>query len=458
MTQPTSLAIILAAGKGTRMKSALPKVLHKLAGAPMIAHVLSAAHAAGIGKTALVVGPGMEEVAQAATALDPKLEVFVQPEQQGTADAVKAARQAFEDFKGHVLILYGDTPLLRSETLKAVAAELSSGADLVAIGFEAENPTGYGRLLLDDRGRLAAIREEKDASDEERALTLCNSGIMGFRSAKTLLGLLGRIGKNNAKGEFYLTDAVALASGDRLETRIVLSSGAEVLGINSRAELAEAESAMQQRLRARVMAEGVTLIAPETVFLSHDTKIGKDVLIEPHVVIGERVTVADGATIRAFSHLDGARIGEGATVGPFARLRPGANLARGAHIGNFVEIKQAEIAEGAKVNHLTYIGDASVGARANIGAGTITCNYDGFAKHRTEIGADAFIGSNSSLVAPVKIGEGAYIGSGSVISKDVEADALALTRAPQEQRKGWAARVREQRRRDKAKGSGNKGT
>ena len=253
---------------------------------------------------------------------------------------------------------------------------------------------------------------------------------MGFRSAKTLLGLLGRIGKNNAKGEFYLTDAVALASGDRLETRIVLSSGAEVLGVNSRAELAEAESAMQQRLRARVMAEGVTLIAPETVFLSHDTKIGKDVLIEPHVVIGERVTIADGATIRAFSHLDGARIGEGATVGPFARLRPGANLARGAHIGNFVEIKQAEIAEGAKVNHLTYIGDASVGARANIGAGTITCNYDGFAKHRTEIGADAFIGSNSSLVAPVKIGEGAYIGSGSVISKDVEADALALTRAP----------------------------
>jgi bifunctional UDP-N-acetylglucosamine pyrophosphorylase/glucosamine-1-phosphate N-acetyltransferase len=400
----------------------------------------------------------MEEVAQAATALDPKLEVFVQPEQQGTADAVKAARQALEDFKGHVLILYGDTPLLRPETLKAVGAELASGADLVVIGFEAANPTGYGRLLLDDRGRLAAIREEKDASDEERALTLCNSGIMGFRSAKTLLGLLGRIGKNNAKGEFYLTDAVALASGDRLETRIVLSSGAEVLGVNSRAELAEAEAAMQQRLRARVMAEGATLIAPETVFLSHDTKIGKDVLIEPHVVIGERVTIADGATIRAFSHLDGARIGEGATVGPFARLRPGADLARNAHVGNFVEIKQAEIAEGAKVNHLTYIGDASVGARANIGAGTITCNYDGFAKHKTEIGADAFIGSNSSLVAPVKIGEGAYIGSGSVIAKDVEADALALTRAPQEERKGWAARMRERRGRNKAKDGGNKGT
>jgi bifunctional UDP-N-acetylglucosamine pyrophosphorylase/glucosamine-1-phosphate N-acetyltransferase len=458
MTQSSSLAIILAAGKGARMKSALPKVLHKLAGAPMIAHVLRAAHAAGIARTALVVGPGMEDVAQAAAALDAKLQVFVQPEQQGTADAVKAARQAFEDFKGHVLILYGDTPLLRPETLNAVSAELDAGADLVVIGFTAENPTGYGRLLLDDRGRLTAIREEKDASDEERALSLCNSGIMGFRSSKTLLDLLGRIGKNNAKGEFYLTDAVALASGDRLEARIVLSSGAEVLGVNSRAELAEAEAAMQQRLRARVMAEGATLIAPETVFLSHDTKIGKDVLVEPHVVIGERVTIADGATVRAFSHLEGARIGEGATVGPFARLRPGAELGKGAHIGNFVEIKQAEIAEGAKVNHLTYIGDASIGARANIGAGTITCNYDGFAKHKTEIGAGAFIGSNSSLVAPVKIGEGAYIGSGSVISKDVAPDALALTRAPQEERKGWAARVRERRGRNKAKDGRNKGT
>ncbi|MGE5260227.1 MAG: bifunctional UDP-N-acetylglucosamine diphosphorylase/glucosamine-1-phosphate N-acetyltransferase GlmU [Actinomycetota bacterium] len=456
MTPPASLAIILAAGKGTRLKSAIPKVLHKLAGAPMLAHVLATAHASGIGRLALVVGPGMDDVAKAATAPDQKLQVFIQPEQQGTADAVKAARPAFEDFKGHVLILYGDTPLLRPETLKAVGAELNAGADLVVIGFEAENPTGYGRLLLDERGRLMAIREEKDASDQERALTLCNSGIMGFRSAKTLLGLLARIGKNNAKGEFYLTDAVALASGDKLEARIVLGSGSEVLGVNSRAELAEAEAALQQRLRARIMAEGATLIAPETVFVSHDTKIGKDVLIEPHVIIGQRVTIADGAIIKSFSYMEDARIGEGATVGPFARLRPGADLARGAHIGNFVEIKQSEIAEGAKVNHLTYIGNASVGARANIGAGTITCNYDGFAKHKTEIGAGAFIGSNSSLVAPVKIGEGAYIGSGSVISKDVEADALALSRAPQEERKGWAARARAQR--GKAKDSGNKGT
>jgi len=458
MTQSPSLGIILAAGKGTRMKSAVPKVLHKLAGAPMIAHVLGATQAAGIGKTALVVGPGMEDVAQAASGLEPKIQIYIQPAQQGTADAVKAARQAFEDIAGHVLILYGDTPLLRPETLKAVGAELAAGADLVVIGFEAENPTGYGRLLLDDRGRLVAIREEKDASDEERALTLCNSGIMGFRSSKTLLGLLGRIGKNKAKGEFYLTDAVALAAGDRLEARIVLASGAEVLGVNSRAELAEAETAMQQRLRARVMADGATLIAPDTVFLSHDTKIGKDVLIEPHVVIGVRVTIADRAIIKAFSYMEDARIGEGASVGPFARLRPGADLAKNSHIGNFVEIKQSEIAEGAKVNHLTYIGNASVGARANVGAGTVTCNYDGFGKYKTEIGAGAFIGSNSSLVAPVKIGEGAYIGSGSVISKDVEADALALSRAPQEERKGWAARARERHGRGKAKDDGNKGT
>ncbi len=458
MTEILSLAIILAAGKGTRMKSALPKVLHKLAGAPMIAHVVKTAEASGIAKLALVVGPGMDDVAQAATALNPRLQIFMQPEQKGTADAVKAARSAVEDFTGHVLVLYGDTPLLRPETLNAVQAELAAGADLVVIGFEAGNPTGYGRLLLDDRGRLIAIREEKDASDEERAFTLCNSGIMGFRSGKTLLDLLGRIGKNNAKGEFYLTDAVALAAGDKLETRIVLSSGAEVLGVNSRAELAEAEAAIQRRLRALAMAGGATMIAPETVFLSHDTKIGKDVLIEPNVFIGEGVTIADGAVIRAFSHLEGANIGEGATVGPFARLRPGAELAENAHIGNFVEIKKAEIGEGAKVNHLTYIGDASIGAHANIGAGTITCNYDGFAKYRTEIGAGAFVGSNSSLVAPVKIGERAFIGSGSVITKDVEPDALALTRVPQEERKGWARRVREERGGKSAKDRGNKGT
>jgi bifunctional UDP-N-acetylglucosamine pyrophosphorylase / glucosamine-1-phosphate N-acetyltransferase len=457
MTDTSALAILLAAGKGVRMKSERPKVLHRLAGATLLAHVLQAAKAAGLARLAVVIGPDMEQVGAAATALDPKLEVVVQPEQLGTADAVKAARRAFEEFPGQVLILYGDTPLLRPETIGKVRAALESGADLVVIGFETENPAGYGRLLLDDRGQLVGIREEKDASAEERALTLCNSGIMGFRSGKTLLALLGRIGNDNANGEFYLTDAVALARSDRLETRMVESNAAEVLGVNSRAELAEAEGLMQQRLRAAIMANGATLVAPETVFLSHDTRVGKDVVIEPHVVIGERVVIEDGATIKGFCYIEGARIGARAVVGPFARLRPGTSLATEAHVGNFVEIKEAEIGEGAKVNHLTYIGDASVGARANVGAGTITCNYDGFDKHRTEIGADAFIGSNSSLVAPVKIGQGAYVGSGSVIVKDVAADALALTRSPQEESPGWAAKARERRGR-KPKTSGNKRT
>jgi bifunctional UDP-N-acetylglucosamine pyrophosphorylase/glucosamine-1-phosphate N-acetyltransferase len=457
MTDTPALAIILAAGKGTRMKSERPKVLHGLAGATLLAHVLEVAKSAGLGRLAVVVGPGMDEVGDAARTADPKIDVVVQAEQLGTADAVKAARPSFEDFAGQVLILYGDTPLLRPETIGKVRAELASGADLVVIGFETETPTGYGRLLLDERGGLAAIREEKDASPEERALKLCNSGIIGFRSGKTLLGLLGRIGNDNAKKEFYLTDAVALARGDRLEARMVKCDSEEVLGVNSRAELAEAEALMQKRLRATAMAGGATLIAPETVFLSLDTRIGKDVTIEPHVVIGERVVIEDGATVKAFCHIVGAKIGAGATVGPFARLRPGASLAADAHVGNFVEIKQAEIGEGAKVNHLTYIGDASVGPGANVGAGTITCNYDGFDKHRTEIGAGAFIGSNSSLVAPVKIGEGAYVGSGSVISKDVAPDALALTRSEQEERPGWAAKVRERRGRKPTSG-GNKRT
>jgi bifunctional UDP-N-acetylglucosamine pyrophosphorylase/glucosamine-1-phosphate N-acetyltransferase len=456
MTDTPALAIILAAGKGTRMKSTLPKVMHRIAGASLLAHVFAVVGKAGIGRACLVVAPGMDEVAATARELDPDIELFVQTEQQGTADAVKAARPALETFSGQVIVLYGDTPLLKPETLKAVRTELRGGADLVVIGFETEQPTGYGRLLLDQNARLTGIREEKDANAAERALTLCNSGIMGFRSAKTLLGLLDRIDSDNAKGEFYLTDAVALASGDRLEARMVKSDSEEVLGVNSRSELGAAETLMQRRLRADAMANGATLIAPETVFFSHDTQIGKDVVIEPHVVFGPRVVVEDGVSIRAFCHIEGAHIGRGATVGPFARLRPGAALAAEAHVGNFVEIKQAEIGEGAKVNHLTYIGDASVGARANVGAGTITCNYDGFAKHRTEIGADAFIGSNSSLVAPVKIGEGAYVGSGSVISQDVPPDALSLTRSPQEERPGWAAKMRE--RRGRKSDGGNKGT
>ena len=457
MTNSSALAIVLAAGKGTRMKSERPKVLHHLAGAPLLFHALWTAKVAGLDRLAVVVGPGMDDVAATAVNLDPELEVFVQEEQLGTADAVKAARDAIEAFSGQVLILYGDTPLLRAETIGRISAELDAGADLAVIGFETENPTGYGRLLLDERGKLIGIREEKDASEAERALKLCNSGIMGFHSSKILLDLLGRIGNDNAKKEFYLTDAVALARAGGLEARMVAADEGEVLGVNSRAELAAAEAVMQARLRDAAMANGATLVAPETVFLSYDTEIGRDVVIEPHVVIGEGVRIEDGATIKSFCYMQFSRIGEGATVGPFARLRPGADLANDAHVGNFVEIKQSEIGEGAKVNHLTYIGDTSVGPRANVGAGTITCNYDGFAKHRTEIGAGAFIGSNSSLVAPVKIGEGAYIGSGSVISKDVAPDALALSRSPQEERPGWAAKMRERRNR-KPKDSGNKGT
>ena len=442
MTHKPVLAIVLAAGKGTRMKSDIPKVMHEIAGAPLLVHVLAAAKAASIDETCVVVGSGMEEVASAARSVDSGLPVFVQAEQRGTADAVKAAQAAFAGFGGAVMVLYGDTPLLRAETIDRLRRELADGADIVAIGFEASDPTGYGRLLLDERGRLIGIREHKDASEQERALTLCNSGIMGFGSIKTLADLVSRIGNANAKGEFYLTDAVELAHAGALDTRMLRADADEVLGVNSRAELAEAEAAMQRRLRDKIMAEGATLLAPETVFLSHDTKVGKDVVIEPNVIIGPGVVIEDNATIRGFCHFVGARIGTNAEVGPFARLRPGAELGTNTKVGNFVEIKKSEIAEGAKVNHLTYIGDASVGARVNIGAGTITCNYDGIAKHRTEIGAGAFIGSNSSLVAPIKIGEGAYIGSGSVISKDVPADALALTRAPQEERLGWATRFR----------------
>jgi bifunctional UDP-N-acetylglucosamine pyrophosphorylase/glucosamine-1-phosphate N-acetyltransferase len=449
MTDTNALAIILAAGKGTRMKSALPKVLHKIAGAPLVAHVARTAAAAGIDVASVVVAPDMDAVGLAAKDAHPNTTTFVQREQHGTADAVKAAETAYAKHAGHVIVLYGDTPLLRPETLSKVRKALDTGADVVAIGFEAADPTGYGRLLMDKDGALVGIREHKDASVAEKAITLCNSGILAFRSGGALKKLLAAIDNKNAKSEYYLTDAVALAHADGLQARMVQSDEEEVRGVNSRSELAAAEAIIQRRLREKAMENGASLVAPETVFLSADTVIGKDVIIEPNVVIGPGVVIEDGATIKSFCHLERAHVGPYATVGPFARLRPGAKLAKNAHVGNFVEIKQSDIGEGAKVNHLTYIGDSSVGAAANIGAGTITCNYDGFEKHRTEIGAGAFIGSNSSLIAPVKIGEGAYVGSGSVISKNVEPDALALTRAPQEEREGWAAKVRARRTRKK---------
>jgi bifunctional UDP-N-acetylglucosamine pyrophosphorylase / glucosamine-1-phosphate N-acetyltransferase len=435
------LTIVLAAGEGVRMRSDRPKVLHELAGRSMLAHTLSAALEAAPGDIAVVVGPGRDSVATEARKVAPGANVFVQPERRGTADAVLAARGQIAQGYDDILVAYADIPLIKPATLAALRAELAQGADVVALGFEAADPTGYGRLIERDE-RLIAIREHKDASPEERASRLSNAGPIAFGGAEALR-LLDAVRPNNAQKEYYLTEIVEIAHARGLVARAMIADEKEVMGVNDRAQLAQAEAALQGRLRRRAMAGGATLIAPETVFLAYDAKIGRDVLIEPHVVIGRGVRIEDGAIIRAFSHLEGAQVAGGASVGPFARLRPGADIAAGARIGNFVEIKQATIEAGAKVNHLTYIGDARVGANANIGAGTITCNYDGFAKRRTDIGAGTFIGSNSALVAPVTIGEGAYVGAGSVITESVEADALAVARGRQESKPGWAKAFRD---------------
>ncbi|QGM95118.1 bifunctional UDP-N-acetylglucosamine diphosphorylase/glucosamine-1-phosphate N-acetyltransferase GlmU [Methylocystis rosea] len=440
-TERSALAIVLAAGEGTRMKSDRPKALHEVAGRSMLGNVLSSAMSAGVGSVAVIVGPGRDDVGAEARRFIPEAEIFVQSERRGTAHAVLAARHAIAKGADDLLVLFADTPLLTAPTIGALRAALAEGAAVAVLGFQASNPFGYGRLLRDAAGRLVAIREEKDASDEERAVTLCNGGLMAIDGVEALR-LLEKIDNKNAKGEFYLTDAVELARADGLETRVVIADEAEVLGVNDRMQLAQAEAIAQTRLRRAAMAGGATMIAPETVFLAADAVIGRDVVIEPHVVIGPGVEIADGAVIHAFSHLEGARVGERASVGPFARLRPGAEIAEKAKVGNFVEIKNANVARGAKVNHLSYIGDADIGANANIGAGTITCNYDGFLKYRTTIGENAFIGSNSSLVAPVTIGQGAYVGSGSVITKDVAPDALAVARGRQMEKAGWAVSFR----------------
>jgi bifunctional UDP-N-acetylglucosamine pyrophosphorylase/glucosamine-1-phosphate N-acetyltransferase len=434
------LTIVLAAGEGVRMRSAQPKVLHELAGRSMLAHTLSAVLEGAAGDVVVVVGPDRDSVAAEALKVAPGAKIVVQRERRGTADAVLAARGQIAQGYDDILVTYADIPLIKPATLAALGAELAQGADVVALGFEAADPAGYGRLI-ERGGRLMAIREHKDASAEERASRLCNAGPLAFSGAQALK-LLNAVTPNNAQREYYLTDIVEIASARGLVARALIADEKEVMGVNDRAQLAAAEAALQDRLRRRAMAEGATLIAPETVFLAFDVRMGRDVLIEPHVVIGPGVRIEDGALIRAFSHLEGARVARGASVGPFARLRPGADIAANARIGNFVEIKQAMIEEGAKINHLTYIGDARVGANANIGAGTITCNYDGFAKHKTDIGAGAFIGSNSALVAPVTIGDGAYIGSGSVITESVEADALAVARGRQETKAGWAKAFR----------------
>jgi len=441
MPQRTCLAIVLAAGEGTRMRSALPKAMHALGHRTLLAHVLTAARAAGCRDIAVVVGPDHGQVAEHARALVPSAQIFEQRERHGTGHAVLAARAAIARGADDVLVMFADTPLVRAETLADLRGGLAQGAAVAVLGFRPKNPSGYGRLVT--RGdELLAIREDSEASPEERAIGLCNAGLMAL-DGKTALGLLDRIGNSNAKGEYYLTDAVAIAREQGLKTIALETPEDDVRGINTKAQLAEAEAVLQKRLRAAALEAGVTMQAPETVFLSADTKFGKDVTIEPNVVFGPGVVVEDGATIRAFSHLEGAHVGKGARVGPFARLRPGANLGEDVHIGNFVEVKEAKIDAGAKANHLAYIGDAHVGADANIGAGTITCNFDGAAKHRTEIGEGAFIGSNSSLVAPVKIGEGAYVGSGSVVTRDVPADALAIARGEQTVKEGWAKRLRQ---------------
>jgi len=433
-------AVILAAGHGTRMKSAKTKVLHEIGGKPMLAHVIETAGGLSPSRLAVVIGDHAPEVGEAAKAMRPDAAVAVQAPPRGTGDAVMKAAPALEGFDGVVLILYADTPLVRAGTLADLVDAAAGGAGAV-LGFRADVPGAYGRLVLDDEDDLAAIVEAKDASPEQLEIDLCNSGVMAVDAA-FLREALPKLEPNNAKGEYYLTDIVAMARAAGRRFAVVEGDEEEVLGVNSRVELAVAEEVFQDRMRVAAMKNGATLIDPTTVFFAHDTIIGQDVLIEPNVFFGPGARVADRATIKAFSHIEGAQVGEGAVVGPFARLRPGADLGPKARVGNFVEVKKAAIGEGAKVNHLTYIGDASIGARANIGAGTITCNYDGYSKYKTEIGADAFIGSNSALVAPVKIGDGAYIGSGSVITRDVEADSLAVARGRQAEVKGWAARFR----------------
>ncbi|MDG4721197.1 MULTISPECIES: bifunctional UDP-N-acetylglucosamine diphosphorylase/glucosamine-1-phosphate N-acetyltransferase GlmU [Thalassospira] len=435
--------VVLAAGMGTRMKSALPKVMHKVAGKTMVNHVIDTAAKLDADKTMIVVGPDMPKLV-ATVAPHP---TFEQTDRLGTAHAVLAAKDALAGLSGNVLVLYADSPLFTVETLERLVSAREAGDHAVAVlGFRPDDPAGYGRLVTDvTSGELLAIVEDKECDATQRAINFCNSGVMCFR-AEDMLATLEAIDNANAKGEFYLTDAVAVARAKGHSCVAIEVDEEETLGVNSRAQLAVAEAIMQDRLRKAAMEGGATLIDPASVFLCADTKIGRDVIVEPNVVFGPGVTVGDNVVIKAFSHLESCNVGEAADIGPYARLRPGAEIGAGAKVGNFVEIKKAVVEDGAKVNHLSYIGDARVGAKANIGAGTITCNYDGYRKQHTDIGAGAFIGSNSALVAPVEIGDGAIVGAGSTITGKVEADALTLTRAERIEKAGWAAKFREKMR------------
>lgn len=434
------LCIVLAAGDGTRMKSSKSKLLHEVAGRPMVHHVLQAAHDAGASQLAVVVAPERDELVKSVSGFSDSIEVFEQSERLGTAHAAKMAAPSWQQAKGYVTVVFGDSPLLRAQNFKAVIEKLDAGYDVAALGFKAVDPTGYGRFIVDGE-RLLDIREHKDATEQEREIDLCNGCILAFK-ADVFRALIDKVGNDNAQGEYYLPDLVALANKAGHKASYAIAPEQDVMGVNSRVQLAQAEAHLQTRLRTQAMENGVTLIDPHSTFLSFDTQFGTDVVVEPNVFFGTGVTVGNNVSIRASSHIDGATIGDGCQVGPFARLRPGAVLGIDAKVGNFCEVKKADIGDGAKVNHLSYIGDAIVGAGANIGAGTITCNYDGTNKHLTDIGENVFVGSNSSLVAPVKIGAGAYVASGSVVTQDVPADALALSRTKQENKMDYAPKLR----------------
>ncbi|NNE88624.1 MAG: bifunctional UDP-N-acetylglucosamine diphosphorylase/glucosamine-1-phosphate N-acetyltransferase GlmU [Silicimonas sp.] len=442
--------ILLAAGEGSRMQSDLPKVLHEIAGAPLFAHALASAQALEPGKRIVVVGHGADAVIAAAQSLDEDIAFAHQTKQLGTGHAVVQAAPLLEGAGGDAMVLFGDTPFIKPETLTSMAEARASGADIVVLGFHATDPGRYGRLVTDG-ARLTKIVEWKDASEDECAITLCNSGVL-MAATKTLMRLLTSVQPHNAAGEYYLTDVVELATAEGLTAKVVTCDEAETLGINTREDLAQAEAIFQDAARAEAIANGVTLQAPDTVIFAHDTAIGRDAIIEPNVVFANGVTVESGARIRAFSHLEGAHVGAGSVVGPYARLRPGTELSNDAKIGNFVETKNAVIGEGAKVNHLSYIGDATVGEGTKIGAGTITCNYDGVFKHHTEIGERVFIGSNTMLVAPVTIGDEAMTATGSIITKDVPEGDLGVSRARQENKPGFARKFFEKLRAAKAKG------
>jgi bifunctional UDP-N-acetylglucosamine pyrophosphorylase/glucosamine-1-phosphate N-acetyltransferase len=444
------LAIVLAAGEGKRMRSRRPKILHEIAGRSLLGHVLAAVQAAGATKIAVVVAPGRDEIAAEVRRHVLTADIFIQAQARGTAHAVLAARDAIAAGYDDILVAFADTPLVRSDTFAALRTRLAGLAGeqsppaVVALGFEARDPMGYGRLIMDGQD-LIAIREHKDLPPEDHGLSFCNAGLMAF-AGEHCLRLLDGIGTANAQNEYYLTDAIAGARAQGLRVAALQAPESEVLGVNDRLQLAAAEAILQQRLREAAMRAGASLIDPQSVHLSFDSELGRDVIIEPHVYFGPGVKVAGGARIRAFSHLEGAVVGPSAIVGPFARLRPGTVLAEDVHVGNFVEVKASFLGAGVKANHLAYLGDAKIGARTNIGAGAITCNYNGFSKFPTEIGEACFIGVNAALVAPVTIGAGAYIGTGSVITQDVAAEALALARARQTEKPGWAKRFREKHR------------